>query len=59
MHYVHTSIHFPDPLLLERIRVAARAAGVSPGAFIREAAERAVEKIEKKSAPRGGKKRAA
>ena len=52
--YVNTSIHFPNPELLERIRAAAKRLGVTPGTFIRQAAERAVEQQERKT-----KKRAA
>jgi hypothetical protein len=47
--YVHTSIHFPDAGLLKRIRAVAKAKGIAPGAFIRLAAERAVEREEKKT----------
>ncbi len=49
MNYVNYSIHLPDPELLERIKVAAKQRNISPGAFIREAAEKAVAKHEKKS----------
>lgn len=49
MRYVNYSIHLPDPALLSRIKAAARASNVSPGAFIRSAAEKAVEKHERKS----------
>jgi EAL domain-containing protein (putative c-di-GMP-specific phosphodiesterase class I) len=47
--YVNTSIHFPDPKLLKRIRAVAKAKGIAPSAFIREAAERAVAEEEKKA----------
>jgi hypothetical protein len=48
MSYLNYSIHLPDPKLLKRIKAAAKEQDVSPGAFIREAAEKAVEKHEKK-----------
>ena len=48
MGYVNYSIHWPDPKLLRRIKVAAKEQKVSPGAFIRLAAERAVASHEKK-----------
>ena len=48
MSYVNYSIHLPDPKLLKRIKAAAKAEDVSPGAFIRTAAEKAVEEHEKK-----------
>jgi hypothetical protein len=48
MGYVNYSIHLPDPELLNRIKAAAKAKNVSPGAFIRLAAEKAVAKYEKK-----------
>lgn len=47
MSYVNYSIHLPDPELLERIKVAAKKLNISPGAFIRLAAEKAVVKYEK------------
>ena len=47
MSYVNYSIHLPDPKLLKRIKAAAKEQDVSPGAFIRLAAEKAVEKHEK------------
>jgi hypothetical protein len=49
--YVNYSIHWPDPELLDRIKAAAKAQDVSPGAFIRAAAERAVVTYEKKQKP--------
>jgi hypothetical protein len=49
MNYVNYSIHLPDPKLLKRIKAAAKEKNVSPGAFIREAAERAVAEHERKS----------
>ena len=48
MSYVNYSIHLPDPKLLKRIKAAAKEQDVSPGAFIRTAAEKAVEDHEKK-----------
>ena len=47
MNYVNYSIHLPDPELLKRIKAVAKEQDVSPGAFIRTAAEKAVEKHEK------------
>ena len=47
MNYVNYSIHLPDPGLLERIKTAAKRMNISPGAFIRLAAEKAVIKYEK------------
>ena len=47
VNYVNYSIHLPDPELLERIKAAAKQRNISPGAFIREAAEKAVIKHEK------------
>jgi len=48
MRYVNYSIHLPNPQLLKRIKAAAKQLDVSPSAFIREAAEKAVEQFEKK-----------
>ena len=48
MSYVNYSIHLPDPKLLKRIKAAAKEQDVSPGAFIRTAAEKAVVDHEKK-----------
>jgi len=48
MNYVNYSIHLPDPALLERIKAVAKQRNISPGAFIREAAEKAVIKYEKR-----------
>lgn len=48
MSYVNYSIHLPDPDLLERIKSAAKKQNMSTSAFIRAAAEKAVEKHEKK-----------
>lgn len=48
MSYQNYSIHLPDAKLLKRIRVAAKAQGVAPGAFIRMAAEKAVVTFERK-----------
>jgi len=48
MGYVNYSIHLPDPKLLERIKEAAAELNISPGAFIRIAAEKAVAKHESK-----------
>lgn len=48
MGYVNYSIHLPDPKLLKRIKAAAKEQDVTPAAFIRAAAERAVEEHEKK-----------
>jgi len=48
MRYVNYSIHFPDHEVLERIKNAARDKNVSPGAFIRMAAEKAVNDHDKK-----------
>ena len=50
MSYVNYSIHLPDPELLKRIKAAAKKRNISPGAFIREAAEKEVVRHEKKSA---------
>lgn len=47
MRYLNYTIHLPDPKLLERIKAAAKKRNISTGAFIREAAERAVIKHEK------------
>jgi predicted DNA-binding protein len=47
VNYVNYSIHLPDPELLERIKEVAKQRNISPGAFIREAAEKAVIKHEK------------
>jgi len=41
--YQNYSIHFPDPKLLKRIKAAAKKQKMSVSAFIRSAAERAVE----------------
>jgi len=49
MNYVNYSIHLPDPKLLKRIKAAAKSRNISPGAFIRSAAEKAVEEHEKKN----------
>jgi hypothetical protein len=48
MTYVNYSIHLPDRMLLKRIKLAAKAQGIAPGAFIRLAAEKAVLAFEKK-----------
>ena len=48
MTYVNYSIHLPDPKLLKRIKAAAKKLDVSPGAFIRSAAEKAVAEHERK-----------
>ena len=48
MSYQNYSIHLPDAKLLRRIRAAAKAQGIAPGAFIRMAAEKAVASFEKK-----------
>lgn len=52
MGYLNYSIHLPDPKLLKRIKAAAKAANLSPSAFIRSAAEKAVEEHEKKNEKR-------
>jgi predicted DNA-binding protein len=46
--YVNYSIHLPDPKLLRRIKAAAKAQGTTVSSFIRSAAEREVERHEKK-----------
>lgn len=48
MGYVNYSIHLPDPQLLKRIKAAAEQQNISPGAFFRIAAEKAVIEHEKK-----------
>jgi len=48
MTYVNYSIHLPDPKLLKRIKAVAKKLDVSPGAFIRSAAEKAVAEHERK-----------
>jgi len=48
MVYVNYSIHWPDPKILKRIKAAAKRQKVSTGAFIRQAAEKALEEFEKK-----------
>ena len=52
MNYVNYSIHLPDPKLLKRIKAAAKAEDMSPGAFIRLAAEKALEEYEHKKKKR-------
>lgn len=59
MSYVNYSIHWPDPEILERVKSVAKDQGVSPGAFIRQAAEKAVEKCEKKREKKSRENRAA
>jgi metal-responsive CopG/Arc/MetJ family transcriptional regulator len=49
MGFVNFSIHLPDPKLLKRIKTAAKKQKISPGAFIRQAAEKAIEEYEKRS----------
>ena len=48
MSYVNYSIHLPDPDLLKRIKAAAKENGTTVSSFIRAAAEKAVERHEKK-----------
>jgi ribbon-helix-helix CopG family protein len=48
MGYVNYSIHWPDPKLLKRIKALAKSQKMSPGAFIRAAAEKALEEHEKR-----------
>lgn len=54
MGYVNFSIHLPSQEFMDRIKAAAKEQGISPGAFIRTAAEKAVVAHEKR-----GKKRVA
>jgi predicted DNA-binding protein len=46
--YVNYSIHLPDPKLLKRIKAAAKRQGTTVSSFIRSAAEKEVERHEKK-----------
>jgi EAL domain-containing protein (putative c-di-GMP-specific phosphodiesterase class I) len=50
MSYLNYSIHLKDPTLLDRIKKAAKHLNISPGAFMREAAEKAVKQHEKRLA---------
>jgi hypothetical protein len=59
MGYVNYSIHLPDPQLLKRIKLAAEQQNISPGAFFRIAAEKAVAEHEKKQRNKKREKRAA
>jgi hypothetical protein len=57
MGYINYSIYLPDPVLLRRVKAAAKEQKVSPGAIFRMAAEVYVAQLEKKSTKR--EKRAA
>jgi hypothetical protein len=48
MSYLNYSVPLPDHGLLPRVKAAALTLGIAPGAFFRQAAEKAVEQHEKK-----------
>jgi hypothetical protein len=49
MNFVNYSIYLPDPKLLKRIKAAAKEQNMTPAAFFRLAAEKAIDEYEKKS----------
>jgi hypothetical protein len=59
MSYLNYSIHLKDPKLLDRVKAAAEDLDISPGAFFRIAAEKAVAQHEKARVKRENKKKRA
>ena len=59
MGYINYSIYLPDPVLLRRVKAAAKEQKLSPGAIFRLAAEAYVAQHEKKRGKKQTRQRAA